>query len=129
MSLSRKLLALFFALWLPFSAVAAAMMPLCVHESAKQMHAAHADEQGCEQHNGCPDQADAEEEEKDPRAELVKRLLEYRKFKEAATELSHMASKQKHFFARISLDKDKVLQLSLNSFVLSLRSMFLRKQD
>src|SRR3989338_5700275 len=29
-----------------------------------------------------PDQMEAEEEEKDPRAELVKRLLEYRKFKE-----------------------------------------------
>lgn len=62
MSLSRKLLALFFALWLPFSAVAAALMPLCVHENAKQMHTAHAADQGCEQHDGCPDQVGAEDD-------------------------------------------------------------------
>ena len=49
-----------------------------------------------------PDQLDGEEkEEEDPRAELVKRLLEYKKFKEAAGELSQMESKQKHFFARV----------------------------
>ena len=53
----RRLLAVFFTLWLPLSAVAAAMMPVCAHESAKQMHTAHAAEQGCEQHPGCPDQA------------------------------------------------------------------------
>lgn len=58
-----------------------------------------------------PDQMEAEEEDKDPRTELVKRLLEYRKFKDAAAELSHMESRQKHFFARIGLDKDK-LQLN-----------------
>ena len=39
--------------------------------------------------------------EEDPRAELVKRLLEYKKFKEAATELSQMESHHKHFFARV----------------------------
>jgi segregation and condensation protein A len=48
-----------------------------------------------------PDQLGEEEkEEEDPRAELVRRLLEYRKFKEAAEELAHMESHQKHFFAR-----------------------------
>lgn len=63
MSLSRKLLALFFALWLPFSAVAAALMPLCVHENMKQqMQTAHAAEPGCEQHGGCPDEAGAEDD-------------------------------------------------------------------
>ncbi|MBI4974342.1 MAG: segregation/condensation protein A [Candidatus Omnitrophica bacterium] len=67
-----------------------------------------------------PDQAAPEEEEKDPRAELVKRLLEYKKFKEAAAELSHMESKQKHFFARISLDKDKVPVTSDDFFEASL---------
>lgn len=48
------------------------------------------------------------EEEMDPRAELVKRLLEYKKFKEAASELSQMESHQKHLFARVGtgLDKD-----------------------
>jgi len=43
----------------------------------------------------------AEKPEEDPRAELVKRLLEYKKFKEAATELSQMESQHKHFFARV----------------------------
>lgn len=42
-----------------------------------------------------------EEEEEDPRAELVRRLLEYKKFKEAAGELAQMEAKQRHFFARI----------------------------
>lgn len=49
-----------------------------------------------------PDQLEGEDkEEEDPRAELVKRLLEYKKFKEAATQLSQMESHQKHFFARV----------------------------
>ena len=52
----RNLLAVFFALWLPLSAVAAAMMPICAHETAKQAHTAHAMEQAGEQHHGCPDQ-------------------------------------------------------------------------
>ena len=42
-----------------------------------------------------------EQEESDPRAELVRRLLEYKKFKEAAQELQHMESTQKHFFSRV----------------------------
>lgn len=41
------------------------------------------------------------EAEEDPRAELVKRLLEYKKFKEAAAELSQRESTQKHFFSRV----------------------------
>lgn len=57
----RKLLAVFFALWLPLSAVAAAMMPLCAHETAKQVHATHAMEQSGEQHQGCPDQQGADD--------------------------------------------------------------------
>ncbi|MBP7056116.1 MAG: segregation/condensation protein A [Candidatus Omnitrophica bacterium] len=48
-----------------------------------------------------PEELQGEEEEEDPRAELVRRLLEYKKFKEAASELSQMASHQKHFFARV----------------------------
>jgi segregation and condensation protein A len=58
-----------------------------------------------------PDQADAEaQEEEDPRAELVRRLLEYKKFKEAASELAQKESHQKHFFARVGhgLDIDKL---------------------
>lgn len=49
-----------------------------------------------------PDQAEEEKEEADPRAELVKRLIEYKKFKEAASELSQMEFHQKHFFARVA---------------------------
>lgn len=48
-----------------------------------------------------PDQTEEAKEEEDPRTELVRRLLEYKKFKEAASELSHMESHQKHFFARV----------------------------
>ncbi len=49
-----------------------------------------------------PEQAEGEEsQEEDPRAELVRRLLEYKKFKEAAGELSHMESQHKHFFSRV----------------------------
>ncbi|MFA6320453.1 MAG: segregation/condensation protein A [Candidatus Omnitrophota bacterium] len=49
-----------------------------------------------------PEPVEGEEKvEEDPRAELVKRLLEYKKFKEAASELSHMESQHKHFFARV----------------------------
>jgi len=55
-----------------------------------------------------PDEAEGEEkEEEDPRAELVKRLLEYKKFKEAAAELSHMESQQKHFFPRVGSSAPK----------------------
>ncbi|MCX5678491.1 MAG: segregation/condensation protein A [Candidatus Omnitrophica bacterium] len=70
-----------------------------------------------------PDETESEsEEEQDPRAELVKRLLEYKKFKEAAAELAQKESHQKHFYARvgsgINMDelpasKDEFLEASL----------------
>ena len=47
-----------------------------------------------------PEQTEEEQVEEDPRAELVRRLLEYKKFKEAAQELAHMEKKQKHVFGR-----------------------------
>jgi hypothetical protein len=56
----RKLLVVFFALWLPISSVAAAMMPMCAHDKAKQMHSAHA-ERGGEQHHDSSDQLPADE--------------------------------------------------------------------
>ncbi|MFA5146404.1 MAG: segregation/condensation protein A [Candidatus Omnitrophota bacterium] len=56
-----------------------------------------------------PDQQEGEgEEEQDPRAELVKRLLEYKQFKEAASELSQMESHHKHFFARAGTPPDDI---------------------
>ena len=51
-----------------------------------------------------PDQVEGDDkEEADPRAELVRRLLEYKKFKEAAVELHQMESHHKHFFARVGV--------------------------
>jgi len=47
-----------------------------------------------------PEETPEEEEEEDPRAELVKRLLEYKKFKEAAGQLQVMETKQKEVFTR-----------------------------
>lgn len=64
------------------------------------------------------DPTQEEQEEEDPRAELVKRLLEYKKFKEAATELAHKESHQKHFFSRVGpgIDMD-ALPASEEEFV------------
>ncbi|MFH1858355.1 MAG: segregation/condensation protein A [Candidatus Omnitrophota bacterium] len=48
-----------------------------------------------------PEEQPAEEEEEaDPRAELVRRLLEYQKFKEAAKRLGSLESARKEFFTR-----------------------------
>lgn len=63
-----------------------------------------------------PDQVEAEAEEDDPRTELVRRLLEYRKFKEAASELSQMESTQKHFFARVGLSVEEEAKLKRDEF-------------
>lgn len=55
-------------------------------------------------------QEDIEEEdveEDDPRAELVKRLLEYQKFKEAASHLEERELKQKDVFARAAKEIKK----------------------
>ena len=41
-----------------------------------------------------------EEEEEDPREELVRRLLEYKKYKEAASQLQEMYKKTKDIFLR-----------------------------
>jgi len=48
-----------------------------------------------------------EEEEEDPRAELVKRLLEYQKFKDAAEDLREKESTRRNIFTRTS---DKPLE-------------------
>lgn len=44
-----------------------------------------------------------EEEEEDPRLQLVERILEYRKFKQVSTVLKEMAEEQDRFFARAPL--------------------------
>src|SRR3989338_9239973 len=45
--------------------------------------------------------APEEEEEEDPRAELIRKLLEYKKFKEAAGQLSVMEREQSKVFVRL----------------------------
>jgi segregation and condensation protein A len=47
-----------------------------------------------------PAEDEEEREEEDPRTELVKRLLEYKKFKEAANELFHREKRQKDYYFR-----------------------------
>lgn len=57
------------------------------------------------------DEKEEEIEEEDPRAELVKKLLEYKKFKEAATELYRKGLKHGDHFGRsvsdIDFDREK----------------------
>ncbi|MCX5667623.1 MAG: segregation/condensation protein A [Candidatus Omnitrophica bacterium] len=68
-----------------------------------------------------PDEAAQEEIEEDPRAELVRRLLEYKKFKEAASELAGMEKQHKHLFPRVGtvqmdeaqIQKDMLFEASL----------------
>jgi len=47
-----------------------------------------------------PADADQEEKEEDPRAELVRRLMEYQRFKEAALDLSHGSLLDREVFTR-----------------------------
>jgi len=47
-----------------------------------------------------PVQAEEESLEEDPRAELVRRLLEYKRFKEAAAELRKCEEERRHYFLR-----------------------------
>ena len=68
-----------------------------------------------------PGQANQEETEEDPRAELVRRLLEYKKFKEAASQLAQMESQQKRLFSRVgalqpegsAISKETLVEASL----------------
>ena len=46
------------------------------------------------------DETDLEVEEEDPREELVRRLLEYKKYKEAASEMQRMQEEHKNVFLR-----------------------------
>jgi len=57
-----------------------------------------------------PDPTEEEEEEEDPRDELVRRLQEYKKFKEIADALKEKELRRKDFFAR-TVDEDTKKQL------------------
>ena len=54
-----------------------------------------------------PDPTEEEQEPEDPRDELVRRLLEYKKFKEAAETLHEKALVRQDFFPR-AVDEEKV---------------------
>jgi segregation and condensation protein A len=58
-----------------------------------------------------PDQLEQDEAEEDPRAELVRRLLEYKKFKEAASQLASMESQHKHLFPRVGTAEPEVIEI------------------
>lgn len=53
-----------------------------------------------------PEETEPEVEEEDPRAELVKKLLEYKKFKEAASYLEECETVQRKIFKRINPSAD-----------------------
>jgi len=57
-----------------------------------------------------PDENEPEVEEEDPREDLVRRLLEYKKYKEAASKLGDMYSENKNVFLRRGTgEKDKII--------------------
>jgi len=47
------------------------------------------------------------EEEEDPRYELVKRLLEYKRFKDAASDIAELEDEQRHVFYRHDFEADE----------------------
>ena len=61
-----------------------------------------------------PDPTEEEIEEEDPRDELVRRLQEYKKFKEIADALKEKEMKRKDFFAR-TIDEEMKNQLKENA--------------
>ena len=54
-----------------------------------------------------PRDPDLEEEEEDPRTELVRQILEYRRFKEVAESLNELEEQQRRKFPRIYFDWEK----------------------
>ncbi len=57
-----------------------------------------------------PDPSDVPQEEEDPRDELVRRLLEYKKFKEIAEELKGKESQRQDLFTRV-IDQEKLKEI------------------
>jgi segregation and condensation protein A len=55
-----------------------------------------------------------DEEIEDPRTQLVQRLLEYKKYKDAASDLSEMAEDQRYVFYRNIFEADKRLETNGN---------------
>lgn len=61
-----------------------------------------------------PDPSEIVAEEEDPRDELVRRLLEYKKFKEAAADLQNKETVRQDFFRRM-LDEEKIKEMKENA--------------
>lgn len=79
-----------------------------------------------------PSQAEEAEEGPDPRAELVAKLLEYQKFKQAAQFLETRAEEYKNVFYRGSPhfdESEKTLNLSFFDLVSSLKEILDRAED
>lgn len=74
-----------------------------------------------------------DEEEEDPRFELVQRILEYRKFKEVSSVLGNMASIQERFVGREPMELPvhhlPPGNLSLNALVEAFRTVLLVKEE
>lgn len=54
-----------------------------------------------------PRDTDGEEEEEDPRADLVRRLLEYKRYKEMSYKLARLESRQSKHFSRTNFQYDE----------------------
>ncbi len=67
-----------------------------------------------------PDESDIIETEEDPRSELVKKLLEYKKFKEAAVYLEQREREQREIFRRVNVgpgvEKEEEIFFEANLF-------------
>jgi len=67
---------------------------------------------------------EAEDEEADPRAELVRQLLEYKRFKEVAESLTEIEDRQRRFFPRAFFDWQKKFRKEETEVILKEVSLF-----
>ena len=82
-----------------------------------------------------PTHAESEEEEEDPRAELVRKLLEYKRFKEAAAALHQQEEARRHYHLRQTkypfqdeLDLEPELRIEMFDLLSALAGIFDRLQ-
>ena len=68
-------------------------------------------------------QQDEGEDLSDPRLELVRQLLQYKKYKDAASDLAHRADEQSHKFPRSQADIDRLRQADHAEHELDLESV------
>lgn len=82
-----------------------------------------------------PTHQETEEEEEDPRAELVRKLLEYKRFKEAAAALHRQEEERRHYHLRQTkfpfqqeLDLEPQLRIEMYDLLAALAGIFDRLQ-